>query len=56
MTAQIMFGHLKDGERFAFLGETFIKVLEESSDYNAVNASNSSDCVKFGKTEIVEKV
>lgn len=56
MTAQIMFGHLKDGERFTFLGETFIKVLEEYSDYNAVNAINSSDCVKFGKTEIVEKV
>ncbi|AEJ81385.1 gp09 [Erwinia phage vB_EamM-Y2] len=56
MIAKSMFGHLVDGQRFSFLGETFIKVLEESDKYNAVNENNSSDCVKFGKTELVEKV
>ena len=56
MTVRLMFGHLNDGDKFTFLGETFIKVLEESSDYNAVNANKSSDCVKFGPLEFVEKV
>ncbi|WJN63867.1 hypothetical protein Erwinia_phage_Calisson_00064 [Erwinia phage Calisson] len=48
MTAQIMFGHLKDGERFAFLGETFIKCWKNPTNITPLmqpihlTASNSA--------------
>lgn len=56
MKKRMQFCLLKDGDRFDFYGETFIKVLEESDHYNAVNAIKSSDCIKLGPFEIVEKV
>lgn len=54
--SQILFQSLPVGNKFSYLGETFMKLDGKFTWFNAVNCDNPRDYVRFKPKEVVEKV